>query len=128
MYVCPSDIMQIDASIGKAYNIEPDLCWECYACVKSCPQSAMAIRGYGDVVPLGATLTPLRNADSITWFVTFRGGETKRFRYVIRTTPWSSIEPHKGLPPPRAEELKRPGLCGQAKFLGAPDMPMVTAS
>src|SRR6266550_694213 len=93
VYVCPSDIMHIDASIGKAYNIEPDLCWECYACVKSCPQSAIAIRGYSDVVPLGASLTPLRDVDSITWVVTCRGGDTKRFKYVIRTTPWNSIEP-----------------------------------
>ncbi len=37
MYICPSDIMHLDTSIGKAYNIEPDLCWECYACVKTCP-------------------------------------------------------------------------------------------
>ena len=29
MYICPSDIMHLDQSMGKAYNIEPDLCWEC---------------------------------------------------------------------------------------------------
>jgi len=127
-YVCPSDIMHVDASTGKAYNIEPDLCWECYACVKGCPQSAIAIRGYADIVPLGARLTPQRDADSITWTVAFRDGATKRFEYAIRTTPWGSIEPYKGLPAPRAEDLKRPGLCGQARFLGVPALPTVTAT
>jgi adenylylsulfate reductase subunit B len=29
MYICPSNIMHLDTTIGKAYNIEPDLCWEC---------------------------------------------------------------------------------------------------
>jgi len=127
-YVCPSDIMHVDASTGKACNIEPDLCWECYACVKSCPQSAIAIRGYGDIVPLGARLTPQRGADSITWTVTFRDGATRRFEYAIRTTPWGSIEPYKGLPAPNAEDVKRPGLCGQARFLGVPALPTVTAT
>jgi len=128
MDVCPSDIMHLDKSTGKAYNIEPDLCWECYACVKACPQTAIAIRGYADVVPIGASLTPLRGTRSIVWTVKCRDGETKQFEYAIRTTPWGSIAPHRGLPAPMAEELEKPGLCGQAKFLGVSDLPTVTVS
>ena len=35
--ICPSDIMHIDPTYRRAYNIEPNMCWECYSCVKACP-------------------------------------------------------------------------------------------
>ncbi len=122
-YICPSDIMHLDKAIGKAFNIEPDMCWECYACVKTCPQGAIAMRGYGDVMPMGASLTPLRATDSIMWTVKYRDGQTKRFKYPIRTTPWGSIEPYAGIADANLSELKAPGLCGRAKFLGVPELP-----
>ena len=127
-YICPSDIMHLDKSIGKSFNIEPDLCWECYACVKTCPQSAIAMRGYGDVVPMGASLTPLRGTDSIMWTVKFRNGQMKRFKYPIRTTSWGSIDPFGGFEEPDPEELKTGGLCGQEQFLGVPDLPTIPSA
>ena len=45
--ICPSDIMHIDKTYRRAYNIEPNMCWECYSCVKACPQNAIDVRGYG---------------------------------------------------------------------------------
>jgi len=122
-YICPSDIMHLDTAIGKAFNIEPDLCWECYACVKTCPQSAIAMRGYGDVMPMGASLTPLRATDSIMWTVKYRDGQTKRFKYPIRTTPWGSIDPYAGFPDANDADLKAAGVCGLEKFLGVPALP-----
>jgi len=35
--ICPSDIMHIDKETRRAVNIEPNMCWECYSCVKACP-------------------------------------------------------------------------------------------
>jgi adenylylsulfate reductase subunit B len=116
--------MHLDKTKGKAFNVEPDQCWECYSCVKTCPQSAIDMRGYGDVVPLGASLTPLRGTDTIMWTVKFRDGQMKRFKYPIRTTPWGSIDPYGGMPEPAAEDLKRPGLCGEQRFLGVPVLPV----
>ena len=29
--ICPSDIMHIDTTYRRAYNIEPNMCWECYS-------------------------------------------------------------------------------------------------
>ena len=29
--ICPSDIMHIDKTYRRAYNIEPNFCWECYS-------------------------------------------------------------------------------------------------
>src|SRR3546814_12368430 len=51
--ICPSDIMHIDTTYRRAYNIEPNMCWECYSCVKACPQHAIDVRGYADFAPLG---------------------------------------------------------------------------
>ena len=43
--ICPSDIMHIDENIRRAKNIEPNFCWECYSCVKACPNHAIDVRG-----------------------------------------------------------------------------------
>ena len=122
-YICPSDIMALDPALGKAYNLEPDMCWECYACVKTCPQSAIDIRGYNDVVPLGASLTPLRGTDSIMWTVKFRDGQMKRFKYPIRTTPWGTIDPFPVSASPPPDQLKTQALYGQSEYLGVDALP-----
>ena len=51
--ICPSDIMHIDENIRRAVNIEPNFCWECYSCVKACPNHAIDVRGYADFAPMG---------------------------------------------------------------------------
>ena len=48
--ICPSDIMHIDPVTRRAVNIEPNFCWECYSCVKACPQNAIDARGYADLL------------------------------------------------------------------------------
>ena len=100
MYICPHDLMRLDndgSATGhamKAYNQEPEQCWECYACVKICPQNAVEVRHYADVVPLGASVQPLRSNDSITWTIKFRNGTTKRFTFPTHTTPEGSADPY----------------------------------
>ena len=96
MYICPNDLMVLDPDAMRAYNQEPDACWECYSCVKICPQGAITARPYADFAPLGGTCIPMRSADSIKWTVNFRDGSTKRFKFPIRTTLEGSIEPYKG--------------------------------
>ena len=123
-YICPNDLMTLDKLMGKSYNQEPDMCWECYSCVKTCPQSAIAMRGYSDVVPMGASLTPLRGTDSIMWTVKYRDGRVKRFKFPIRTTPWGSIDPHAGTAPPDSGALHDPHLCGEDEWLGVPMLPV----
>ncbi len=49
MYICPHDLMKLDkdgSETGhamRAYNQEPEQCWECYSCVKICPQQAIEV-------------------------------------------------------------------------------------
>ena len=67
--ICPSDIMHIDKTIRRAVNIEPNFCWECYSCVKACPQNAIDVRGYADFAPLGHSVRVLREEEkgTISW-------------------------------------------------------------
>jgi adenylylsulfate reductase subunit B len=125
-YICPNDLMVLDPAIGKAFNREPDLCWECYACVKTCPQTAIDMRGYGDVVPMGASLVPLRGTDAILWTVKFRDGQVRRFKYPIRTTPWGSIEPYRDFPIPAPDAFREPLLYGEPRWLMVEALPVLS--
>lgn len=100
MYICPNDLMILDPQEMKAFNQEPDACWECYSCVKICPQGAIEARPYADFAPMGGTSIPLRSGDAIMWTVRFRNGNIKRFKFPIRTTAEGSINPYEGKPAP----------------------------
>jgi adenylylsulfate reductase subunit B len=117
-YVCPNDLMVLNKEIEKAYNQEPDACWECYSCVKICPTQAIDVRGYADFVPLGASVVPLRGTDSIMWTVQFRDGSLKRFRFPIRTKPEDSVVAFSGTPEATAEGFKSQLLSGEPQELG----------
>lgn len=75
---------------------EPDACWECYSCVKICPQGAIFVRGYDDFVPMGGQVHPMRSSDSIMWTVKFRNGNQKRFKFPIRTTAEGAANAYVG--------------------------------
>lgn len=98
MYVCPNDLMVVDKEKNKAYNRDPSACWECYCCVKICPQQAIDVRGYADFVPMGASCVSLRSSDSIMWTIKFRNGTVKRFKFPIRTTEEGAADPSGGYP------------------------------
>ncbi len=85
-YICPNDLMTLDPELSKAYNRDPTLCWECFSCVKICPNQAIEVRGYSDFVPMGGSVSPLRTTDTILWTVQFRDPalKPKRFRFPIR--------------------------------------------
>jgi adenylylsulfate reductase subunit B len=95
-YICPNDLMVLNTETMKAYNRDPQMCWECYNCIKICPQQAMDCRGYADFVPLGASVVPLRGSEDIMWTIKFRNGMLKRFKFPIRTTPEGTAEPLGG--------------------------------
>ena len=123
MYVCPQDLMVLDKETMKAWNRDPSLCWECYNCVKICPQQAMDVRGYADFIPLGASVVPLRGSDSIMWTVKFRNGTIKRFKFPIRTTPEGTAEPLGGYPEGDGD-LKSPALMTEPASLGIAGIPV----
>jgi adenylylsulfate reductase subunit B len=116
-YICPNDLMVLEPEPRpdgqkKAYNQEPDQCWECYNCVKICPVQAIEIRHYADIMPLGSSTIPLRGTDNIMWTIKFRDGKTiKRFKFPTRTTPEGSIDAFAGKTMPSdVADLKKPGF------------------
>ena len=58
-----------DETIRRAKNIEPNFCWECYSCVKACPNHAIDVRGYADFAPMGHSVRVRREEEkgTISW-------------------------------------------------------------
>ena len=125
-YICPNDLLVLNTETMKAYNRDPAMCWECYCCVKICPQQAMAVRGYSDFVPMGASVTPLRGTEEIIWTVKFRNETLKRFKFPIRSTPEGSAVPDGGFKTaPEAEDLKSPLLFTEPESLRVSELPTI---
>jgi adenylylsulfate reductase subunit B len=123
LYICPNDLMALNKETMKAYNQEPTFCWECYNCVKICPQQAMEVRGYADFMPLGAASTPLRGTEDIMWTIKFRDGRIKRFKYPTRRTPEGSIRTFEGYPEAKLEDLDNQLLFTEPEGLGISELP-----
>ena len=123
VHICPNDLMVLDQGRLKGFNQEPEMCSECYACVKTCPEQAIDVRGYADFVPMGASVKPTRNDREITWVVKFRDGRTMSFTYPVRSTRVGTTEPYKGFPDPEEIDLRGPGLAGEGLWLGISRLP-----
>ncbi|MDH2901022.1 MAG: adenylyl-sulfate reductase subunit beta [archaeon] len=120
--ICPSDIMHLTNSIfngRKAYNIEPSYCWECYSCVKECPQHAIDMRGYADFAPLDHKLTVLRDKEKneIHWKIKYRNDSKLEFTFPIRTKGWNSIKPPQSYAEPRADDIRSELLAHEPEYL-----------
>ncbi len=114
--ICPSDIMHIDKTYRRAYNIEPNMCWECYSCVKACPHNAIDVRGYADFAPLGHSVRVQREEEkgTIAWKIKFRNGTEKSFLSPITTVPWGTGTPKlKNEPAPNTEMRDSQHLFGE---------------
>ncbi|MTI81434.1 MAG: adenylyl-sulfate reductase subunit beta [Firmicutes bacterium] len=122
MYICPNDLMLLDRDKMKAYNRDVAMCWECYCCVKICPQQAIDVRGYADFVPMGASAVPLRSSDSIMWTVKFRNGSVKRFKFPIRTTEEGAAVPAGGYTADQ-DDLNSPVLFTEPESIGLDELP-----
>lgn len=111
--------MHIASDLRKAYNQEPNYCWECYSCVKECPQHAIDIRGYADFAPLDHKLTVLRDQkkNSVFWKVKYRNGSKKEFSFPIRTTAWDSIKPAQSYEQPKPEDIRSQHLAHEPAYL-----------
>lgn len=115
MYICPHDLMKLDMESMKAWNQEPVQCWECYNCVKICPQQAIEVRCYADFAPLGASCIPMRGTDTIMWTIKFRDGMIKRFKFPIRTVEEGQLSISEGVQAAQVDtsKIKEQGLYTQ---------------
>jgi adenylylsulfate reductase subunit B len=101
--------MHIDKTLRRAYNIEPNMCWECYSCVKACPHHAIDVRGYADFAPLGHSVRVLRDEDkgTIAWRIKFRNGKKDmELLAPITTKPWGKHYPNLAGEPAPSQEMR----------------------
>ncbi len=123
--ICPSDIMHIDPTLRRAYNIEPNMCWECYSCVKACPHHAIDVRGYADFAPLGHSVRVIRDEEKgvIAWRIKSRNGETDlNLLAPIITKPWGKHIPQlKEVSSPTKEQRDSQLLFNEPKYIRMDD-------
>ena len=119
--ICPSDIMHIDKTTRRAYNIEPNMCWECYSCVKACPHNSIDVRGYADFAPLGHSVRVIRDEEKgvIAWRIKSRNGETDmNLLAPITTKPWGKHIPKLAdAPAPTPEQRDSQLLFNEPKYI-----------
>jgi adenylylsulfate reductase subunit B len=96
------------------------MCWECYSCVKACPQNAIDVRGYADFAPLGHSVRVQRDEQkgTIAWKIKFRNGTEKNFLSPITTKPWGTAIPKLAdVPAPSKEMRDSELLYSEPKFI-----------
>jgi adenylylsulfate reductase subunit B len=117
--------MHIDKTTRRAYNIEPNMCWECYSCVKACPHHAIDVRGYADFAPLGHSVRVNRDEEKgvIAWRIKSRNGETDlNLLAPITTKPWGTAIPHlKEAAEPTQEMRNSQLLYNEPKYIRMDD-------
>ena len=88
--ICPSDIMHIDPTYRRAYNIEPDMCWECFSCVKACPQNAIDVAGMPTLRPwdTASGCAAKKKKAQLPGRIKFRDGTEKNFPLTDHDEPW----------------------------------------
>lgn len=64
--ICPGNLLRT-GSAGKAEIRDPRDCWDCAACVKTCPQQAIALFLPAQIGGRGATLEALQYRDKTVW-------------------------------------------------------------
>lgn len=75
---CPGDLILLNEEI-KAELREARDCWDCMACVKACPATAIECRLAYVVADYRAVLAPKVRDNQIEWTVTDQAGNAETF-------------------------------------------------
>lgn len=76
---CPGDLM-ILVENRKAVIRDNRECWDCAACVKSCPTQAIEMRLPAAVVVRGVKLKGRAKKPDTEWVMTLRDGSTREYK------------------------------------------------
>ena len=74
--VCPGGLLKSDTDY-KAYILYPKDCWGCCACIKECPQNALALYLGADAGGMGSRMYAKEDANDIRWLVLKNNGDTQ---------------------------------------------------
>ncbi len=87
MKICPGDLIYKNFSIKKAaVRCEAD-CWDCYCCVKVCPQEAIDVVLPYEISNRGATLKPRVMDTTIEWILQDKEGNITTYRQLTHYLP-----------------------------------------
>ena len=88
MKICPGDLIYKDFTLRKAaLRCDAD-CWDCYCCVKACPQEAIDLVLAYEISNRGASLKPrVLDEHTIEWVLRDREGKTASYRMSTRYLP-----------------------------------------
>ncbi|MGE5582973.1 MAG: 4Fe-4S binding protein [Bacillota bacterium] len=76
--ICPGDLLFINQS-GKSAIRNQAECWDCMACVKTCPAGALETRLPFCLADYGASLKPEVGTEEIRWVCKHPDGEIEVF-------------------------------------------------
>lgn len=86
--MCPGDLNVKDFVTGKAYLRAKEDCWNCYACVKPCPQEAIEMRLSYQLGFFNAKVQPhVISSDTIEWECVDSRGNVEIFRMPTKYIP-----------------------------------------
>jgi len=81
--ICPGDLFYREN--GKAILREPSDCWDCFACVKACPRSALSVELPFQISEEKHRLTARVKKNTIVWkLVDYKGSEIVSFTILNR--------------------------------------------
>ena len=72
--VCPGDLFYRDA--GRACLREAADCWDCFSCVKACPQAALSVELPFQISEARLRLSARQRGEHIQWKMLDHEGET----------------------------------------------------
>ncbi len=81
---CPGNLIRMDQSGSLAVMREQADCWDCYACVKMCPVSAIDVVLPYELAGREARLVPKLKRESIRWTLSVVGGSVEVFELATR--------------------------------------------
>ena len=108
----------IDTVTRRAYNIEPNMRWECYPASRHVHTQAIDVRGYADFAPLGHSVRVKRGEGVIAWRIKFRNGKKDMDLLApITTKPWEGIPELRDEKPPTDEQRDSQLLFNEPKYI-----------
>lgn len=81
-YICPGDLFVKNQHNTVVIRDVRD-CWDCAACVKSCPQQAIEMYLPVQVGGKGAKLTGKKSGNELLWQCTWPSGSVEKFKVRI---------------------------------------------
>ena len=89
---CPGNLIKMNPGGDLAVMREQADCWDCYACVKMCPVSAVDVVLPYELAGREARLVPKLKRESIRWTLTVAGDPVQIFELATRV-PEELLEP-----------------------------------